>query len=136
MGQVVKGVGPAGGPALVAKIAASGAVRTRKDAEALRDYMVANGYDREMVALWRAVLALLGDLSALATLRDPEYQLALHVYKVMKASYIGDSECRCIRTPTGGVAKELTSCPVHGETPGALPGYRNLDGLMKPGGAR
>jgi hypothetical protein len=98
--------------------------------------MLQGGYDRELVPLYRAILALLGDLSALATLQDPDYSIALKAYKGMKKHYIGDSECRCLRNATGGVAVNLTTCPVHGETPGARPGFRNLGGLMRggPGG--
>ena len=124
--------GSDGGPALLLQIAASGAIRTKVDAEEYRDQLLRGGHDKgEYVTLYRAVLALLGDLSALATLQDPEYSVALKAYKGMKRYYIGNSECRCLRTATGGVAVNLTSCPVHGKTPGARPGMRNLKGLMR-----
>lgn len=125
--------GSGGGPALLVKIASSGCIRTRRDAEAFRDQLLKEGYEGEYRPLYRAVLALLGDLSALATLQDPEYSVALKAYKGMKAQYIGDSECRCLRTATGAVATNLTSCPVHGDSKGARPGMRNLGGLMQPG---
>lgn len=113
------------------QMAAAGCVRTRKDAETFRDYMLQGGYDRGgYISLYRAVLALLGDMSALATLPDPQYSVALKAYRGMKAHYIGNSECRCLRTATGGVARPMTTCPVHGETPGAQKGMRNLTGLI------
>ena len=123
--------GSEGSAALLTKIAASGSIRTRKDAEAFRDHMIQGGYEREYAPLYRAVLALLGDMSALATLPDPQYSVALKAYRGMKAHYIGDSECRCLRTATGGVARPMTTCPVHGATPGAQKGMRNLTGLIK-----
>ena len=129
----IASAGPEAGPALLVKIAASGCVRTRKDAEVFRDQLLMKNYEGEYRPLYRAVLALLGDLSALATLEDPEYSVALKAYQGMKAGYIGDSECRCLRTATGAVATNLTSCPVHGENKGARPGMRNLGGLMRPG---
>lgn len=119
-------------PALLTKIAASGCVRTKKDAEVFRDQLVQKGFEKsEYRPLYRAVLALLGDLSALATLQEPEYGVALKAYSGMKANYIGNSECRCLRTATGAVATNLTTCPVHGKTEGARPGMRNLTGLMR-----
>jgi len=123
--------GTEGSAALLAKIAASGSIRTRKDAETFRDHMLQGGYDRECIPLYRSILALLGDLSAIATLPDPQYSAALVQYQAMKKWYIGDSECRCIRTATGGVARAMTTCPVHGQTPGAQKGMRNLAGLIK-----
>lgn len=125
------GAGLNGGPALLVKIAASGSIRTRKDAEVFRDHILREGYEKEYLPLYRAVLALLGDLSALATLQDPAYRIALKAYKGMKAHYIGNSECRCLRTATGGVLTHLTTCPVHGGTPGAKRGFRNLTGLIR-----
>ena len=118
---------------LLVQVAASGCVRTRKAAEDLRDYMLKGNYERQYITLYRAVLALLGDLSALATLPEPQYSVAVAVYRKMKAQYIDESECRCLRTATGGVATHLTSCPVHGQTKGARPGMRNLEGLMPAG---
>ncbi len=122
--------GSEGGSALLVKIAAAGCIRTKADAEHFRDQMLKGGYERDYLPLYRAVLALLGDLSAIATLQDPAYSVALKAYKGMKQHYIGDSECRCLRTASGGVATHLTTCPVHGKTPGARPGMRNLGGLM------
>lgn len=119
-----------GGPALLVKIAASGAIRTRKDAEDFRDQMMKGGYDREYRPLYRAVLALLGDMSALS-LPEPQFSVAKKAYEGMKRNYIGNSECRCLRTASGAVATPLTTCPVHGKTPGARPGFRNLGGLMR-----
>ena len=123
--------GTDGGAALLVKIASSGCVRTRKDAENFRDAIRNGGYEKEYLTLYRAVLALLGDHSALR-LPDPQFSIAQKAYLGMKKHYIGDSECRCLRTFSGAVATPLTSCPVHGETPGAKPGFRNLDGLMRP----
>jgi len=123
--------GSDGGPGLLVKIAASGAIRTRKDAECFRDQMIAGGYDKGgYLTLYRAILALLGDMSALQ-LPEPQYRVARKAYLGMKAHYIGDSECRCLRHPGGSVAVHLTTCPEHGQTPGAKPGLRNLDGLMR-----
>jgi hypothetical protein len=112
------------------QIAASGAVRTRKDAEDLRDAILRGGYEHDYITLYRAVLALLGDTSALH-LPEPQYGVAMAVYLKMKKSYIGNSECRCLRNRTGGVMTMLTSCPVHGERPGARAGLRNLLGLKR-----
>jgi hypothetical protein len=120
--------GTEGGAALLVKVASSGCVRTRKDAENFRDALRNGGYEKEYLTLYRAVLALLGDMSALQ-LPEPQFSVTRKAYLGLKAHYIGDSECRCIRTSTGGVAVNLTTCPVHGETPGAKPGFRNLDGL-------
>jgi hypothetical protein len=123
--------GSEGSAELLTKMAAAGCIRTRRDAETFRDYMRQGGYDKGgYVTLYRAVLALLGDLSALATLEDPQHTVAMKAYRGMKAHYIGDSECRCLRTATGGVARAMTTCPVHGETPGAQKGMRNLTGLI------
>lgn len=121
---------PPGGANLLVQIAASGSVRTRKDAEHLRDAILKGGYEVEYIALYRAVLFLLGDTSAM-DLPEPKYGVAMAVYLKMKKSYIGDSECRCLRNATGGVMTMLTSCPVHGERPGARAGLRNLLGLKQ-----
>ncbi len=123
--------GSDGGPGLLVKIAASGAIRTRKDAECFRDHMLKGGYDQELLPLFRAVLAVLGDNSALHQLPEPAYSIARKAYFGMMRHYIGNSDCRCLRNATGGVALNLTTCPVHGETPGARPGLRNLEGLKR-----
>ena len=112
------------------KIASSGSIRTRADAEHFRDALRNGGYEQEYISLYRAVLALLGDRSAL-NLPEPQFSIARKAYEGMKKNYIGNSECRCLRTFTGAVATPLTTCPVHGETPGAKPGFRNLAGLMR-----
>jgi hypothetical protein len=122
--------GSDGGPYVLAKIAASGSIRTRKDAECFRDQMLKGGYDKECMPLFRALLAVLGDNSALQ-LPEPAYTVARTAYFGMMKHYIGNSDCRCLRNATGGVAVNLTTCPVHGETPGAKPGFRNLEGLMR-----
>ena len=122
--------GTEGGAALLVKIASSGCVRTRKDAEHFRDAIRNGGYEQEYLTLYRAVLALLGDHSALQ-LPEPQFSVARKAYEGLRKHYIGDSECRCLRTFTGGVAVLLDTCPVHGQTPGAKPGFRNLDGLMR-----
>jgi hypothetical protein len=122
--------GSDGGPGLLVKIAASGAIRTRNDAEQFRDHMLKGGYDRELMPLYRAVLAVLGDNSALQ-LPEPANTVARKAYFGMMEHYIGNSDCRCLRNATGGVAVNLTTCPVHGQTPGAKPGMRNLEGLMR-----
>jgi hypothetical protein len=121
---------PPGGARLLVQIAASGCIRTRKDAEDLRDAILKGGYEVEYITLYRAVLALLGDASAM-NLPEPQYRVAMAVYLKMKKSYIGDSECRCLRNATGGVMVKLTSCPVHGDSPEARPGLRNLTGLKR-----
>jgi hypothetical protein len=121
---------PPGGAALLVQIAASGAVRTRKDAEDLRDAILRGGYEHDYITLYRAVLALLGDTAAM-NLPEPQYGVAMTVYRKMKKSYIGNSECRCLRNATGGVMTMLTSCPVHGDKPGARAGLRNLWGLKR-----
>ena len=121
---------PPGGARLLVQIAASGAIRTRKDAETLRDAILKGGYEVDYITIYRAVLALLGDAAAM-NLPEPQYGVAMAVYLKMKKSYIGDSECRCLRNATGGVMTMLTSCPVHGERPGARPGYRDLRGLKR-----
>ena len=119
---------PAGGPGLLAKVATC--VRTRSDAESLRDEILRGGYEKEvLLTLYRAILALLGDMAALVNLPEPQHSVAVEVYRHLKAQYIGGSECRCIRTPTGGVARPMTTCPVHGTTPGARLGMRNFGGL-------
>jgi len=123
--------GTEGGAALLVKVASSGCIRTRADAEHFRDALLAGGYEREYISLYRAVLALLGDFSALTTLMEPQHSVAMKAYQGLKKHYIGNSECRCLRHPGGSVAVNLTSCPVHGETPGAKPGFRNLGGLMR-----
>jgi hypothetical protein len=123
--------GTDGGAALLARIALSGSVRTRQDAENFRDAIRNGGYEKgEYFRLYRAVLALLGDKSALQ-LPEPDRRVAMGYYERMKKWYIGDSECRCLRHPGGSVAVNLTTCPVHGETPGARPGLRNLDGMLR-----
>jgi len=122
--------GTEGGAALLVRVASSGSIRTRSDAEHFRDALRNGGYEKDYVALYRAVLALLGDMSALQ-LPEPQFSVAKKAYEGMKKSYIGNSECRCLRTYTGGVAVNLTTCPVHGRTPGARPGFRNLGGLMR-----
>jgi hypothetical protein len=124
--------GTEGGAALLVKVASSGCVRTRKDAECFRDAIRSGGYEKEdCLPLYRAVLALLGDMAALTTLMEPKRSVAMVAYRVMKKWYIADSECRCLRYPGGSVAVKLTTCPVHGAAPGAKPGLRNLDGLMR-----
>jgi hypothetical protein len=121
---------PAGGPGLLAKVATC--VRTRSDAESLRDEILRGGYEKDaLLTLYRAVLALLGDTAALTTLPEPQHSVAMEVYRRLKAQYIGNSECRCLRTATGGVARPMTTCPVHGQTPGAIRGMRNLEGLIR-----
>jgi hypothetical protein len=107
-------------------------VRTRRDAESLRDEILRGGYEKDvLLTLYRAVLALLGDTAALTTLPEPRHTVAVAVYRQLKAQYIGGSECRCIRNATGGVAVPMTTCPVHGETPGAQVGMRNFGGLKR-----
>lgn len=121
---------PAGGPGLLAKVGTC--VRTRKDAESLRDEILRGGYEKDvLLTLYRAVLALLGDMAALTSLPEPQHSVALAVYRKLKAQYIGGSECRCLRTATGGILKPMTTCPVHGQTPGAQKGMRNLTGLIR-----
>lgn len=120
-----------GGGGLLVKLASAGCIRTRKDAELYRDHLRNGGYDREYLALYRAVLALLGDMSALYTLEEPTRSVAMKAYAGMKKEYIGDSECRCLRNATGGVATPLTTCPVHGDRPGAKLGMRNYSGLIR-----
>ena len=122
--------GTDGGAALLVKVASSGCVRTRADAEHFRDALRNGGYEREYIVLYRAVLALLGDQSAL-NLPEPQFSVARKAYEGMKKHYIGDSECRCLRTPSGAVATLLTSCPEHGGAPGAKLGFRNLGGLIR-----
>lgn len=121
-----------GGPALLAKIAASGCIRTKRDAEAFRDQLLASGLEGDLLPLFRAVLALLGDESALR-LPEPQFSIAQKAFAGLKTWYIGNSECRCLRTYTGAVATNLESCPVHGQTKGALSGMRNLTGLLPQG---
>lgn len=122
--------GTDGGGALLVKIAASGSIRTRADAENFRDALLRGGYEKDYLPLYRAVLAILGDTSALQ-LPEPQFSIAQKAYKGLRKHWIGDSECRCLRTPSGAVATNLTTCPVHGRTPGAKPGMRNLDGLLR-----
>jgi hypothetical protein len=118
------------GGALLVRIAASGCIRTRRDAESFRDEMRRGGYDREYLPLYRAVLALLGDLDALR-LPDPQFSIARKAYEGMKRYYIGDSECRCLRTASGAVATPLATCPVHGSRQDARSGMRNLTGFLR-----
>ena len=124
-----------GGPALLTKIAASGCIRTKADAEAYRDQLLVSGLAGDLLPLYRAVLALLGDESALR-LPEPQFSIAQKAFIGLKRWYIGNSECRCLRTSTGAVATNLESCPVHGQTKGALPGMRNLTGLLPEGTIR
>jgi hypothetical protein len=107
-------------------------VRTRHDAESLRDEILRGGYEKDvLLTLYRAVLALLGDMAALVNLPEPQHTVAAAVYHKLKSQYIGGSECRCLRNATGGVARPMTTCPVHGQTPGARVGMRNLTGLIR-----
>jgi hypothetical protein len=121
---------PAGGPGLLAQVGTW--VRTRRDAEALRDEILRGGYEKEvLLTLYRAILALLGDMAALMYLPEPQHTVAMEVYRKLKGQYIGGSECRCLRNATGGVAVPMTTCPVHGQTPGARVGMRNFGGLKR-----
>ncbi len=122
--------GSDGGAALLVKVASSGCIRTRADAEAFRDHMLRGGYEKDYLTLYRAVLALLGDMSAL-NLPEPDFSVAKKAYEGMKKWYIGASECRCIRTASGAVGVPLETCPVHGKMPGARPGFRNFGGLLR-----
>jgi hypothetical protein len=106
-------------------------VRTTKDAEILRDEILKNGYEKyPLQTLYRAVLAVLGDKSAL-NLPEPGFSVATAVYQKMKSNFIANSECRCLRNATGGVLKNLTTCPVHGQKPGARLGMRNFGGMIR-----
>ena len=121
---------PAGGPGLLAQVATC--IRTREGAETVRDDILRNGYEKDaLLSLYRAILALLGDMAAITTLPEPHHSTAVTVYRKLKAQWIDESECRCIRTPTGGVARPMTTCPVHGTTPGARLGMRNFGGLKR-----
>jgi hypothetical protein len=116
-------------PHVLAKIATC--IRDYKGAETLRDEILKCGYEKwPLETLYRALLAILGDMSAL-NLPEPQFSAAREVYLQMKRNFIGHSECRCLRNSTGGVLKPLTTCPVHGETPGAQKGMRNLTGLIR-----
>jgi hypothetical protein len=117
-------------PTLLVKMAANGCIRTKADAEHLRDELLRGGYERDYLPLYRAVLAILGDMQAL-NLPEPQHSVAMKAYLGIKREYIGTSECRCIRNATGGVAVPLTTCPVHGQTPGARLGMRNFGGLIR-----
>jgi len=117
-------------PALLVKMCAGGCIRTRADAEHIRDEILRGGYEKDYLTLYRAILALLGDMSAL-NLPEPQFSIARKVYLGMKRDYIGNSECRCLRNATGGVAVPMTTCPVHGQTPGARLGMRNFGGLKR-----
>jgi hypothetical protein len=92
--------------------------------------MLRGGYEKDYLTLYRAVLALLGDMSAL-NLPEPDFSVAKKAYEGMKKWYIGASECRCIRTASGAVGVPLETCPVHGKMPGARPGFRNFGGLLR-----
>ena len=85
---------------------------------------------KDMVLDWPAILAILGDMSAL-NLPEPQRSVAMKAYLGMKREYIGNSECRCLRNATGGVATNLTTCPVHGTSAGARLGMRNFTGLKR-----
>ena len=117
-------------PTLLVKMAAGGCIRTRQDAEHVRDELLRGGYEQDYLPLYRAILALLGDTSAL-NLPEPQRRVAMKAYLGMKREYIGNSECRCIRNATGGVATPLTTCPVHGNAPGTRMGMRNFGGLIR-----
>ena len=91
-----------GGPALLTKIAASGCIRTKADAEAYRDQLLRSGLEGDLLPLYRAVLALLGDEAALR-LPEPQFSIAQKALAGMKKWYIGNSECRCLRTASGAV---------------------------------
>ena len=106
-------------------------IRTRSGAEHVRDQILKGGYEKDhLQILYRAILALLGDMSAL-NLPEPRHTAARMLYGTLKAQYIGNSECRCLRNATGGVATHLTTCPVHGTAPGARVGMRNFTGLKR-----
>lgn len=106
-------------------------IRTRTDAEHVRDQILKGGYEKDhLQILYRAILALLGDMAAL-NLPEPRHTAARMLYGTLKTQYIGNSECRCLRNATGGVAVPMTTCPVHGQTPGARLGMRNFGGLKR-----
>ena len=117
-------------PALLVKMCAGGCIRTKADAEHIRDEMLRGGYEKDYLPLYRAILAILGDSSAL-NLPEPQRSVAMKAYLGMKREYIGNSECRCLRNATGGVATHMTTCPVHGTAPGARLGMRNFGGLIR-----
>lgn len=117
-------------PALLVKMCAGGCIRTKADAEHIRDEMLRGGYEKDYLPLYRAILAILGDMSAL-NLPEPQRSVAMKAYLGMKREYIGNSECRCLRNATGGVATNLTTCPVHGSAPGARLGMRNFTGMIR-----
>ena len=122
--------GTEGGAALLVWAASSGSIRTRQDAENFLSAILTGGHEKELMSLYRATLALLGDMSALR-LPEPYFSVARIVYQRLKKEYIANSECRCLRTPSGAVATNLTTCPEHGKAPGAKPGFRNLGGLLR-----
>ncbi|MCJ7464457.1 MAG: hypothetical protein MUO81_06920 [Thermoplasmata archaeon] len=101
---------------LLIRIAAGGCIRTRKDAEYMRDKIVKGGWEKALVPIYRAILVLLGDDSALHTLDPANRSLTEIVLRKMKAYYIGNSDCRCLRNATGGILAPVDTCPVHGRT--------------------
>jgi hypothetical protein len=98
----------------------------------MRNKILRAGYEKEddCANLYRALLAILGDMSAL-NVPEPQFSNTQKFYRLLKKHYIADSECRCLRNATGGVMTMLTSCPVHGDKPGARAGLRNLLGLKR-----
>jgi hypothetical protein len=103
---------------LLIRIAAGGCIRTRKDAEDMRDKIARNAWEKDLTPVYRAVLVLLGDDSALHTLDPANRSLTEIVLRKMKPYYIGNSDCRCLRNATGGILAPVDTCPVHGQTKG------------------
>lgn len=94
-------------------LAASGHVRTRADAETMAREIESKGWICDLLTIYRAVLALLGDRRALETLPIAERVIAKTAYNGMLKHYLGHLDCAC--SPTETVRNPL--CPVHGSTP-------------------
>jgi hypothetical protein len=99
------------------KLYSTGMVRTRADAETMRDEIAGKGWtgEKDLRCLYRAVLALLGDERAIPTLPTIKERVVAEVaLEVLRRGYIGDSPCTCPRLQVTRKAKPRSDCPVHG----------------------
>lgn len=101
---------------ITAQILASGCLRTRRDAYYMLEQMHRDGWHHSLRPLYHAVLALLGDPHAGKGLTPRETALFEMALAKMRCWWIGNSDCRCLRSPSGQIVRKLSSCPVHSES--------------------
>jgi hypothetical protein len=94
-------------------VAASGCVRTRRDAEDFCQKIEVRGWQRDLSPVYHAALALLRDPAAFAGLTEAQHELAKGCYMRMRKHYVDAGDCQCLRGPTGSVAVASTACPIH-----------------------